>query len=129
METPRDIQKKYCSQAMIMAITLAILMILIGKKPMGKGLVLGTFFSVINFLIMGQFLLSQIESGRSRTRAGVFALGSIIFRFAILAIPLVISMKVNSISFIGVVVGLFMVQVAILIDHLLLDRFLPFKKV
>lgn len=129
METPRDIQKKYCSQAMIMAITLAILMILIGKKPMGKGLVLGTFFSVINFLIMGQFLLSQIESGRSRTRAAVFALGSIIFRFAILAIPLVISMRVNSISFIGVVLGLFMVQVAILINHLLLDRFLPFKKV
>jgi len=114
---------------MIMAITLAILMILIGKKPMGKGLVLGTFFSVINFLIMGQFLLSQIESGRSRTRAAVFALGSIIFRFAILAIPLVISMRVNSISFIGVVLGLFMVQVAILINHLLLDRFLPFKKV
>jgi ATP synthase protein I len=129
METPRDIQKKYCSQAMIMAITLAILMILIGKKPMGKGLVLGTFFSVTNFLIMGQFLLSQIEGGRSRTRAGVFALGSIFFRFAILAIPLVISMRVNSISFIGVVLGLFMVQVAILIDHLLLDRFLPFKKV
>jgi hypothetical protein len=47
---------------------------------------------------------------------------------AILAIPLVISMKVDSISFIGVVLGLFMVQVAILINHLLLERFLPFKK-
>jgi len=114
---------------MIMAITLAILMIIIGEKPMGKGLVLGTLFSVINFLIMGQFLLSQIRGARSKTRAGIFALGSILFRFAILAIPLIISMKVNSISFIGVVLGLFMVQVAILIDHLLPDRFLPFKKV
>jgi hypothetical protein len=113
---------------MIIAIIVAILMILIGKKPMGKGLVLGTLFSVINFLIMGQFLVSQIAGGQSKTKAGVFALGSILFRLAILAIPLVISMKVDSISFIGVVLGLFMVQVAILINHLLLERFLPFKK-
>ncbi len=112
-----------------MAIALAILMILVGEKPMGKGLVLGTLFSVINFLIMGQALLFQIENGRSKTRAGVLALGSMLFRFAILAIPLVISMKVDSISFIGSVSGLFMVQLTILINHFLLDRFLPLQKV
>ena len=129
MEETRNIQKKYCSQAMIVAISAAVLLILLGEKSIGKGLVLGTLFSVINFLIMGQFLVVQLTAPRSRTRAGAFALMSILFRFVILAIPLAISLRVDAVNFIGAVIGIFMIQLTILFNHLVLDRLPSGKKV
>ena len=129
MEETRNIQKKYCSQAMIVAISAAIVLILLGEKSIGKGLVLGTLFSVINFLIMGQFLVVQLSAPRSRIRARAFAFMSILFRFVILAIPLAISLRVDAVNFIGAVIGIFMIQLTILFNHLVLDRLPSGKKV
>jgi hypothetical protein len=42
-------------------------------------------------------------------------------------VPLVVSLKTDSIHFFGVVVGLFMVQLTMLFDHLILNR-LQFKR-
>ncbi|MFO7785161.1 MAG: ATP synthase subunit I [Desulfatiglandales bacterium] len=113
-------QKKLCSQALLAAIAGALILILFGEKAVGKGLVLGTLFSAINFVLMGQFLHHTMSN--SRTRASVAAFGSILFRFALLAVPLIVSIRLDSIHIIGVVIGIFMVQLIILFNHLVRIR-------
>ncbi len=120
------IQKKYCSQAIIIAIAMSLLLILFGEKAVGKGLLLGTLFSIVNFIIMGQMVTLKLVD--SRSKASAFAFVSIFFRFGILAIPLIISMKSNAIHFIGVAAGLFMIQLTILFNHIILDRITADKK-
>lgn len=126
MEEIKDIQKKYCSQAMIVAIAAAVVLIILGEKTIGKGLLLGALFSTINFIIMGQLITFKL--GTSRSKASAFALISVLFRFAILAIPLILSMKFQAFHFAGVAVGLFMVQLTILFNNLILDRLTLIKK-
>jgi len=127
MKEIKDIQKSYCSQALIVAIAVSVLLIILGEKAIGKGFLLGTLFSIINFVIMGQLIpLKLVES---RFKASALALISIFFRFAILAVPLIISLKFHTVHFIGVVIGLFMVQLIILFNHLILNRSTFVRKV
>jgi hypothetical protein len=121
METVKGVQKTLCSHAMLGAVAGAVLLLLIGEKAFAKGLVLGTLFSVVNFVLMGQFLPRQMAG--SRTRASAAALGSIVIRFTLLAIPLVVSLRVDSVHFIAVVIGLFMVQLTMLFDLFVRRRF------
>ena len=114
METLKGIQKTVCSHAMLVAVAGSVLLIMIGEKALAKGLILGTLFSVVNFVLIGQFLPLHMTS--SRVRSSAAALGSILVRFALLAIPLIVSLRVDSIHFIGVVIGLFMVQMTMLFD-------------
>lgn len=117
MEAVRSMQKKLCSQALLAAIAGALILLLVGEKAVGKGLILGTLFSALNFVLMGRFLHHTMSS--SRTRASVAALGSVLFRFAVLAVPLIISIRLDSIHVIGVVIGIFMVQLTILYNYLI----------
>ncbi|MFC1866833.1 ATP synthase subunit I [Thermodesulfobacteriota bacterium] len=126
MEEIRDTQKKYCSQAMIIAIAGAVVLIIFGEKAIGKGLLLGALFSTINFIIMGQLI--TLKLGKSRSKVSALALISVLFRFAILAIPLIASLKFHAIHFAGVAVGLFMVQLTILFNNLILNRITLIKK-
>ncbi|MBN1851047.1 MAG: ATP synthase subunit I [Deltaproteobacteria bacterium] len=121
MEEIKQTQKKYCSQAMFFAIAMFIVFLLLGEKAIGKGFLLGTLFSVINFVVMGQ-LMPLYLGKKTHSKASAFALVSILLRFAILAVPLVISLKISSIHFIGVVIGLFTVQLAILFDQIIINR-------
>lgn len=125
IEEVKDIQKKYCSQALVFAIIIAVLAIFIDEKAIGKGFLLGTLFSITNFIIMGQLI--PLRLSRSRSKASILAFFSIILRFLIITVPLIVSLKTDSIHFIGVVVGLFMVQLTMLFDHLISNRF-PFKR-
>ena len=126
MEEIRDVQKKYCSQAMITAIVIAFVTILLGEKSLGKGFILGTLFSIANFIIMGQLMLMKIE--QSRAKASIFALFSLSLRLAILAVPLIVAVKSDSLNFIGVVIGLFMVQLTMIFHHLILNRLPSHRK-
>jgi energy-coupling factor transporter ATP-binding protein EcfA2 len=47
METIKQIQKKYCFRAITVAIFAGFFLVLVGQKPVGKGLILGTFFSIL----------------------------------------------------------------------------------
>ena len=111
----RQTQKKYGSRAMVLAITAGMILILMGQKPIGKGLVLGALFSVINFVLMGETLPAAL--GQSRKRAYMASLGSISFRYALLAIPLFLAIRLSQINLLSTVVGLFLIQVLILADH------------
>jgi len=116
MKTIRQTQKKYGTRAMAVAIILAMGLIIIGEKAAGKGLVLGALFSVINFVLIGQALPRTVGYGK---RATIFiSLVSMILRYALLAVPLILAIKLDQFNLITVLIGIFMVQLMILLDHL-----------
>lgn len=97
---------------MIVAIVIAFILILVDLKPVAKGLVMGTIFSVVNFVLIGQTLQMRL----SKSKRGVFflSLTSILFRYAILAIPLVVAVKFDQFELPAAILGIFMVQLTIL---------------
>ena len=117
MESVSQTQKKYGSRAMIIAIIAAFIFILAGLKPVGKGLVLGTIFSVINFVLIGQTLPLRLSQTKRKTF--FLSLGSIFFRYALLAVPLVLAIKFDQLDLPAVIFGIFMIQLVILADYLL----------
>jgi hypothetical protein len=126
MESVRETQKKYCSQAVVAAILIGFVFILVGQKPVCKGLVLGTLFSVVNFVLMGETL--PIKMGKSKNKAIFYSLGSILFRYVLMAIPLYVALKMDQFNLIASICGLFMVQAAILADHLIASMFSAYGK-
>jgi len=116
MEAVRETQKKFGSRAMITAILLGFVLILAGFKPEGKGLVLGTIFSIFNFVLIGELLPMRV--GRSKRKTFWFSLSAVFFRYALLAIPLVVAFYYEQFNIGGVIAGLFMIQFVILTDAL-----------
>lgn len=115
MESIRETQKKYCSRAITTAIFVGFFLILAGQASIGKGLILGTVFSIINFIIMGETLPHRI--GKSKNKIFFLSLVSIFFRYVLLAVPLIIAVKFDQYNLISVVIGIFMIQLFILADH------------
>jgi hypothetical protein len=126
MESVKETQKKYCSLAVVAAILIGLVMILAGQTPVGKGLILGTLFSVINFVLMGETL--PVKMGKSRQKAFFFSLGSILFRYLLMAIPLFLAIKMDQFNLVASICGLFMVQLMILADHFIVSIFSSDKK-
>ena len=117
MEAIRQIQKKYGSRTMTAAIIAGLFLVLIGQQPIGKGLVLGAIFSVVNFVIMGETLPMRLA--KSKRKTVTLALGSIMFRYVLLAIPLVVAIKFDQFNVFATILGIFMIQLVILGDHLI----------
>ena len=117
MESVRQTQKKYGSRAMIIAIIAGFFLILAGQKAIGKGLILGTVFSVINFVMIGQTLPLRLSQTKRKTF--LFSLGSIAFRYTLLAVPLILAIKFDQFDLPAAICGIFMIQLVILADYLL----------
>ncbi|MBN2034973.1 MAG: hypothetical protein JW836_17035 [Deltaproteobacteria bacterium] len=111
----QELQKRICSWAIGGALVLAALFLIMGQKPVAKGLVLGTCFSIINFVLLGKSIPMLL--GQSRRKASVIGLGCVLARYGILAIPIVIGLKLASFDFVAAIIGVFAVQVMILLDH------------
>lgn len=99
----------------MIAVCAAVVLIAAGMKPAGKGLILGTIFSIINFIVMGETLPGKIAG--TRRRASVLSWLLLLARYAILAIPLVISIKLENLDIITTIIGLFMIQIVILAEQ------------
>lgn len=112
----RDIQKKYCSRALMLAIIAFFVLYIAGQVAMGKGVLLGTLFSIVNFVIMGETLQSRMAPTEGRRL--YLALGSIGVRYVLMAIPLVLAIRLETFSLPAVVIGLFAVQAVMLADNL-----------
>jgi asparagine N-glycosylation enzyme membrane subunit Stt3 len=115
MEQIRQTQKRYCSAAIAVAIFAGLLFILAGQKPIGKALILGTVFSIVNFILIGETLPLRI--GKSKGKTFFISLGSIYFRYIILAIPLIMAIKLEQFNLFGVIIGIFLIQIVIMADH------------
>lgn len=109
------VEKKYCARAIKTSVFFALVLVLISMAPIAKGLVIGTLFSIINFILMGASLPKKI--GTSRKRATVISGVSILVRYAILAVPLAIAVQSDQFNLAATVGGLFMIQIQILLDY------------
>lgn len=111
-----DVQKRYVRLALILAVLLAGPLMAIGQRPLGKGLILGTLFGVVNFILMALALPMRLRYVRGK--ALLFSLTSIYMRFALMALPLIWALKHDSVALTTTAAGLFMIQIAIFGDHL-----------
>jgi len=109
-------QKKYCSRAIGAAIILGLPFIFGGYAPIGKGLILGTIFSIFNFILIAETLPKKVGADTRRKQTAV-SLSSIGIRFTLLAIPLISAIKLAQFELVTTVIGIFMVQLAIISDH------------
>jgi hypothetical protein len=110
-----EIQKKYGSRALILAIGAGLFFLAMGQKEICRGLVLGGVFSAINFALMGHSLCYRLSDNRKMAvRRSFFALLS---RLAILAVPLFLAVRSERFDFSATVVGIFMVQLVIMIEQ------------
>ena len=116
-EPLQNVRKRYCSSAIFVAIVIATGLIIAGQVSLGKGLILGTLFSIVNFLLLGSAIQLKVEA--SRRKMTTIALGSIAGRFLLLAIPMAIAIKMETFHVVPTVIGIFMVQVMILADYLI----------
>lgn len=117
MTAIREAQKKYCSLAIIIAIFAGISFFLLGLKPVGKGLILGTLFSILNFILMGESLPMKV--GRTKNKTMALSFLSIFFRYGLMAVPLIAAIKLERFNFAATVCGLFMVQFVILANEVI----------
>ena len=117
MEAVKQVQKKYTTLALTLSIGAGIVFILMGHKPLGKGLILGAIFSVLNFILMGKSIV--LNFGRSKAKTFSISMGSIIIRYLLLAIPLVAAVKYEQFNLAAAILGIFMIQLVILAEHVL----------
>ena len=113
--TVLDVQKKYGSRALVLAIGAGLLFLGLGQKDVCRGLVLGGVFSAINFALMGQLLRYRLADNRKAAAQRSFA--ALMLRYLLLAVPLVLAVKYERFNLPATVVGVFMVQLVILLEQ------------
>jgi len=116
MAPHREALKRYCSRAMAFAIFTGAALILGGLPAWGKGLIAGTLFSILNFILMAEALPHRI--GKSQRRAAAVSLGWILLRFSLMAVPMILSLGYHLFHPATTAVGLFSVQAVIFAEHL-----------
>ncbi len=119
MDTVKQVQKKITQRALWLSIIVGLVFIVMGYKSVGKGLILGTLFSVLNFIFMARSI--GYKFGRSKRQIFSISIGSIIFRYILLAIPLIAAVKFEQFNLVAAIVGVFMIQMVILAEHLLIQ--------
>jgi hypothetical protein len=113
----REALKRYCSRSIASAILIGAALIFGGLPAWGKGLIAGTLFSILNFILMAEVLPHRF--GKSQRRAAAFSLGSILLRYSLMAVPLILSLGYHLFHPAAAAIGLFFVQLVILAEHLL----------
>ena len=73
MDAVKHAQKKYTSLALTLSIAGGLLFMVMGYKPVGKGLILGAIFSVINFILMSKTI--RLKFGKSKRKTFSISMG------------------------------------------------------
>jgi hypothetical protein len=113
------IPKRIITLVLILSVAAGGALLLLGLDALAKGFILGSLFSALNFFLMAVFLPMQF--GRSRSKSMARSLASLCVRLALLAIPLVVAARHAEYAIASTVVGLFAVQIAIMVDYLWLQ--------
>lgn len=120
MEEIKKLRKRYCSSALAIAIITGFILIVLDLAPIGKGIILGTLFSIFNFILMSQALPGLVSE--SKKTAAFRGLRSILPRYFFMAIALFLGIKFEAFEFFAVAGGLFAVQIVIFADHVIFSR-------
>lgn len=95
--------------------------LLLGYKPAAKGFVLGSFFSLINFLVMAWQAPNRLgKEGKSATAHSALGLG---LRLGLMALPLYAAFRLPEFNVIWTAIGIFNLQLSILIYGLVIERY------
>ena len=117
MEQVNELRRRYCPRALALAVIAGAVLIILDMKPIGKGIILGTLFSILNFLIMSQALPMAVIQGKKGSM--LRSLGSVMVRYLLMAAALFVGIRYDAYDFFAVAGGLFAVQLVILADHML----------
>jgi len=122
-DTYQSLQNAIVKETLWLSIAIALLALAFGYKPLTKGIILGTLFSVLDFKLMARSLRKRIQSP-SRLKFT----GNLLGRLLIMAIPLIIALKFPYlINVIAVIVGLLLVKITILLRYLVFRKEFPLK--
>ena len=111
-------QRRICSHAIVASLVVASVFILANADAVAKGLLLGTLFSIANFLLLGMSI--PMTLGKTRVRASLVALTSLLLRYGLLSIPMVVGVRSDAFSFVAVVAGIFSIQIVTMIEYLVI---------
>jgi ATP synthase protein I len=115
-QSMRQVQQRYCTIALVLTVAGGAALMAAGLPTYGKGLILGALFSIVNFIALAVLLPLQFNPGRKKSTMLSFI--SILLRYCLMAAPLIAAIKLAQFALSTVVVGLFIVQIAILGDQL-----------
>jgi hypothetical protein len=101
---------------MVAALLIGGGLILAGLPALGKGLIAGTLFSILNFILIAESLPYKL--GKSRPKASAVSMAWILLRFSLMAVPMILSLKYQLFHPATAAVGLFFIQLIILAEHL-----------
>lgn len=107
----KEFNKKVCGGTLFLGLLVSLLFLMLGSPAISKGFLLGTCFSVINFILLSSF--TPIPLGYERKRATAMYFGSILIRYIILAVPMVIAIKSDKFNLISTIIGIFSIQITI----------------
>ena len=126
MEEIKEATRRYGRGALALAILTAFPCILAGYPAIGKGILLGSLFSIANLLLMAVGLPGRALGGRNARI--LRSLGSLSGRLLVMAAPLYLALTRETYNVFAVAGGLFSVQAAILLDHILVGPILAGRK-
>lgn len=110
--------KKICTWSITYSTVIAAICLIFKETAVAKGLIVGAIFSVINFVLLGQTIPMTLF--KSRAKAGMIGFSSILGRYVLLAVPLIIGIKLPSFNFVAVVIGVFAIQITTLVSYFLI---------
>ena len=116
MEALDTLQRRYGGGALAAAASLGLIAYLAGWPAASWGLILGGFFSALNFYLLGKAVARNLNGGPRRARSAlpVGRAG----RQLLWAVPLVIAVKLPAVDLAATVAGLFTVPAGILLEAL-----------
>lgn len=112
------LQKRISFWTMSSTLVLAIVLLILQEKAIAKGLVLGACFSVINFFLLARSL--PMVLGQSLAKARFISLASILSRYVLLAVPMILAVKSSSLDLTATIIGIFAVQIVTLLDYVVI---------
>ena len=114
METISPFQRRYCGSALAAAILIGLGAYLAGWPAATRGIILGSLFSCLNFILLGQSLTRKLTS--NHRQGTLLALAAQLGRYLLWAVPVVVAVKWPAVDLPSTVAGIFMVPVCIILD-------------
>ncbi len=116
-KTGRSLCRRIGLKALGLTVAAATVSLGLGQYPVALGLVLGAVVSVINFWLMERMLRHRL--GQTQARATALGFFGLLARYPLLAVPLVVGALTPAVSFGAAAVGLFAVQLTILLERII----------
>jgi hypothetical protein len=117
MEAIKHFQRRYCGGALTAAILIGLGVYMAGWPTVTRGILLGSLFSCLNFVLLGQSLTRKLLDNHRRGALLTFA--AQLGRYLLWAVPVVIAVKWAAVDLPSTVAGLFMVPAGIVLDSVI----------